>query len=388
MSLTINDYIYNIKYYLVLQPIASFEFLHPDETTYASFNAEVISGSLNINRANGVRRSCSLNVHNIYNTFTPSLLRLWKGQKFKLYLGYRINGEDYFIQQGVFVLRSPETIHEPSRKEATITGIDKFALLDGQLGGRLDATYGIDVDTRVNLAMSSILALPAINDPIMPLLSINDSELTPYTYYKELGGTYGDVLLELNKMLAFNMHYDRQGRLLCYEDGLNSEKGSQWDFNTSSNTEILTNRLLSVSRKYNLDNIFNIVKVVGDNINGNLATGEARNNDPTSPFSIVNIGEHLAPIIFDTLIDTDEKAQARAEYELKRYLQMGIETTINCIPLFHLDVDNIVTLTDVQEGIDNERLLIHSISVSFSPQGNNLMSLSCVNSTDFDIDLL
>jgi len=149
MAVTFTDYLRFMQTASIFEPIARFEFLNPDETAYASFSGEVTGGSLSINRANGVRRSCSINVNNIYDAFTPNVLTFWINQKFKLYLGYRINGEDYFIPQGVFGVSNPKTTHMVSEKSAMISGVDKFGFLNGQLGGRFSSSYNVPVSSNL-----------------------------------------------------------------------------------------------------------------------------------------------------------------------------------------------------------------------------------------------
>lgn len=378
MAVTYSDYINFMQTSSIFQLVAKFEFLNSDETTYQSFTSQVTGGSLNIVRANGVRRTVSINVNNINNLFTPNPLKFWINQKFKLSLGYIINGEPYFIPQGIFGLRSPTTLHAKSEKSASINGIDKFGFLNGMLNGRLEATYNINVNTSVKTAIASSLSL--CNDPITPLLIIG-ADTTPYTIYKEYGNTFGDLLLELNNMLAYNMYYDQTGRFVCEPDLSNMVKGSVWDFTDTSKL------YLDIQQSFDFENAYNIVKVIGDNVNGNIATGVAMNNDPTSPLSVLNIGYKLAPIITDAVIDTDQRAQDRANYELLRYASLAVEATINCIPVLHLDVDQVITVTDTEEGLDREKFLINSISLPLDPKGGQVMTIGASKLTDIDFDI-
>jgi hypothetical protein len=126
--------------------------------------------------------------------------------------------------------------------------------------------------------------------------------------------------------------------------------------------------------------------VVGDNVNGNLALGIARNDDPSSPLSTHQIGEKLAPPITDAVIDTDARAQDRANYEIKRYASLPTEAVITCIPLFHLDVDQIITVTDSHENLSEERFLINSFTIPLNPSGGTMtINASKANDLDFVI---
>jgi len=381
MAVTFADYIEFMQTPSVFLPRARFEFLNQDETVISAFSAQVTGGSLSVNRANGARRSCSLNVNNIYDVFTPNSLTFWVNQKFKLYLGYNINGEDYFISQGVFGVSNPETIHAKGQKEAIISGVDKFSFLNGQMGGRLVSTYSIPVSSNVINVIKAILVDAAINDPIAPMLLIDSSTVTPNTIAETYGQTYGNLLLDVNDILAYNMYYNTNGRFICEPDILNSIKDVKWDFNTNSNV------YLGITQNYNFDEAYNVVMVVGDNIEGNLATGIVRNSDPSSPLSTLRIGEKVAPIITSSVISTDTQAQERANYEITRYAALGIDASIECIPLFHLDADQIITITDEDADLDNERFLINSFDISFSPKGNLSMNISATKAKDLDFEI-
>jgi hypothetical protein len=385
MAVTFADYLQYMQdvgqgvSYTDLQPLAKFELLNPDETIYASFSAEVTGGTLNVNRANGVRRSCDISVQNIQDEFTPNPLTYWIGQKIKLSLGYEINGEDYYIPQGVFGVSNPQLTHVKSQKEGSISGVDKFAFLNGQLGGRLAATYSFVVGSNIVDSMKAVLLESAVNDPVLPFLMIDSAEVTPYTIYQEYGKTFADVQLELNSILSYNMYYSMGGRFTCEPDILNSLKPSQWDFRADSKI------YLGIVENYNWDEAYNIVMVVGDNVNGNLALGIARNDDPSSPISTFRIGEKLAPPIQDAVIDTDARAQDRANFEITRYASLARDVVITSIPLFHLDVDQIISVYDEDVDLHGDRFLINSLSIPLNPSNSGqTMTINATSENDLD----
>ena len=381
MAVDFADYINFMLTSSTFKPIAKFELLNPDETVYASFSAEVTGGTLVANRANGVRRTCDLNVTNFYNDFTPNPDTFWVNQKFKLSLGYIINGEDFFIPQGVFGVSNPENIHIKSQKETRIMGTDKFAFLNGQLGGRILYTTEIPSGSNIIASLKASLVESTVNDPIIPLLLINSALTTPYIIIKEYDNNFGDLVLNINNILANNMFYDTIGRFTCEPDIPNSEKGSMWDFRTSSQV------YLGATIGYKFDEAYNIVRVVGDNINGNLASGIAINADPSSPLSIWQIGEKVAPIIKSTTISSDNQAQDLADYWVQRYTSLASNAAITCIPLPHLDVDQIITITDSSLQLSEERYLIDNFTIGFTGQGEFTMSIGATNANDLDFDI-
>lgn len=380
MAVTFADYIQYIKTATTLKPRVRFEFLNPDETIMTAFSAELTSGSLSANRANGVRRTCNINVHNVYDQFTPNPTSFWVNQKFKLYLGYNINGEDFFLPQGVFGVSDPDVIHYRGQKEATISGIDKFGFLNGTIGGRIYSTYYIPVNSNVVSVLKALLVDANINDPQAPMLMINSALTTPNAITESYGQNYSNLLSDINDQLAYNMYYNNNGRFVCEPDVLNSIKAVSWEFSTNNN------KFLKIDSKFNFGEAYNVVMVVGDNIEGNLASAIAKNSDPSSPLSTLRIGEKVAPIITSSVISTDAQAQDRANYELMRYARMGINSSIDCVPLIHLDVDQIVTVTDNYLNLNAERFLINSFDISFSPN-NSTMTLTATKANDLDFEI-
>jgi hypothetical protein len=155
------------------------------------------------------------------------------------------------------------------------------------------------------------------------------------------------------------------------QDWADDTKGSLWDFSTSEFN------YLGATRTYRFDEVYNAVRVIGDNINGNLALYEAQNTNLASPTSIPNLGYQRTLIIEDSVINTDALAEARANYELKRVTSLYSDVNISCIPMYHLDVDHVITLTDSALGFNRARLLIKELTIPLSTNGQMTIS-ACV----------
>ena len=87
-------------------PIAKVEWLRSDETVESTLIADILGGSLTINRNNGVRRTCSINLKGDASLL-PDVYGIWVNKKFKLYIGFNIGGENFFLPQGIYVLTNP-----------------------------------------------------------------------------------------------------------------------------------------------------------------------------------------------------------------------------------------------------------------------------------------
>jgi hypothetical protein len=357
----------------VLKLIAKFNLLREDESESDEFTTKIISGNLNITKANGVRRSCDITIENVDGSFFLDPQTIWLRQKIKIYLGYDINGVEYYFPQGIFVISDISYDDSAGNKTASITAIDKFSLLDGQLSGTLQGTYLVQNGNLIKNAMRSLLT--EVGDPKYPLLDIG-TDTVPYDLYVEVGGTYGDVLTAMNNMISYNMYYDVNGVFRCEPETLDIQKPVLWDY-TTANFQYQGGKA-----SYPLKNAKNAVKVVGNNVNGNLATGYIENTNPESYFSVARLGGvPIIVVINDSLIPDDSYAQQRAEYELKKLMALYSEVSFYSVPIFFLDVNYIVTLTSPNLNFDRERFLINNLTIPLVPSAG-MVTVNAVKASD------
>ena len=107
----------------------------------------------------------------------------------------------------------------------------------------------------------------------------------------------------------------------------------------------------------------------------------AQNKNPASPLCIQRIGRRIE-YINDSNIYSDDLAQQRADYELRKF---GIlKTTMNINVAFNplLFVNNLINITDSYYGLDRERFLIQSISYTIGDECQ--MTVSCSNIVNFN----
>lgn len=114
-----------------------------NETPIEYIEGRVTQGSINIDGASAVRRSCSLTI--ICQDFDYSDYYWGLNTKFKLEIGVEntIN-EDYpdiiWFKQGVYLITNFSTSHSPTGLNINISGKDKMCLLNGEVGGSLEAS--------------------------------------------------------------------------------------------------------------------------------------------------------------------------------------------------------------------------------------------------------
>ena len=374
--ITFQDYLNEINK-TTRHPIFKLVFLRNDETPLSEIVDDLNNdGSLNIKQNNGVRRSLSITLDNFNKEYFPQLDSvIWLGKKVKLFLGLKINDEDYFLPQGVFVMDDPTV--DSNRNTVSLNVSDKFTMLNGELGGEMDRVFIINAGITLNTAVRSVMALS--NDTAEIIIDSNVASLTlPYQIIKETGQTIGDVLLELAFAFTCDVYYNENGSLVFEKVQLDNEKGSTHNFTVDDEETNYSGG----SIKYDFRKVYNSCLVIGDNVNGLIATAKTFNNDLLSDTSIPNIGYERVLVVSDDIIYNSGLALERAKYELKRATVVGTDIPISSTPMYHLNVGSVAKLTDDRLNLIGKRSVIDSITI---PLNNNQMNINLLDS--FEVTL-
>jgi len=354
------------KYFDVLRscirrPALKMEILRlEDETTSETESNQNIDsdGSLNISLQNGIRRTFNITMVNIDGNYTPDPNRIWARYRVKLYLGLYIGEQEYFIPQGVFVLENPNAISNSSYQVVKLNFLDKFSLLDGTLGGELDQEYTVLAGTTVSQAIKDILEKSG--DPIQPMIQNELWDATiPSNISKDIGDNLGSILLEIASTFSANVYYDTTGSLVFAKNTNADEKESLWSFAQNDFN------YMGISQSYPFSDIFNSVLVKGGTVNDQTITAEANNMDLTSNISIPNLGYKRVKVVSNQYILSQSMAQELAEYELKKLISLQSSISISSVPMYHLDIDEVIDLSDQILKLDRTRFLIMKISLPF-----------------------
>ena len=345
-----------------------------DESVYKTIEGDIIKGGYSITNENGVRRTCNITLDNSNGEYIPDEYNLWINSQFLLSIGVECNENDYFyVKIGSFVIQNPTLNISESDNVITINGIDKFAFLNGTNRGTLGLTYEIGVGQTIDFSIRQILdEFNILKTPIIH--SDYASSVTPYSIIEGRGGVASTLTDNLQGMVSSNVYFNTDGRFVFEPDYDDSSKGVQWHFKSGDF------HYRDSKQELDYDNVKNSILVIGDNINGAIYDALAQNTNLQSPTRISLIGEKLE-VIEDTNINTTARALLRAEYELKRKTALYSSVQIDTIPIFDIDVDKVIELTEPKLKLDKERFLVESIDVSFGG-GVPSMSVSAVKTSE------
>lgn len=194
----------------------------------------------------------------------------------------------------------------------------------------------------------------------------------PYTAKVERGKTYADVLLEYATILCAHVYYDVNGRLVIEpmidtaDDITDTDKEVMWNFTVEEKA------LLGLSQTYNFDKVYNDIIVLGNIVNGYQFKARVQNQNPLSDTCIQKIGLKTKEPLEDNQYYSDDQCKELAMYHAKVDTIMQKGGSINSTPLYHLDVNKLVSVSTPNNNMSKELFLVSGYTLNSS----NSMSIN------------
>lgn len=381
--------------------LARLEFLQPDGTVAFALDnsakhgtAFIQDGTLTVNLQNGMRRKATVTLANMDDQFSYQVNKIWFGQMVRLMEGVLLpNGDEFYLPQGVFYIKDPEEVVSPTARTVSFSLVDKWSYLDGTLFGNLDGIYEVPAGRNIYTAIESILRMDRGNGLIIdreaPVFTdVYNGKTTvlpdgstvkvldaPYTCRCE--SNYGDIILEMNTMLAGWVGYDASGRFRLDpsdDDLLDAQKAVLWDFSTER-TEFL-------GATYQIRNseVYNDIIIEGENLDsGGIAHGRATNQDPRSDTSVYGALGRRTLRKNASSYYSNKQCEQLACYWLKRYTTLKKSVSINANQIFHLQENNLVTIRRPdKDGCPVERHLVTGFSRPIAQSGPMVINATSV----------
>jgi hypothetical protein len=267
-----------------------------------------------------------------------------------------------------------------AEKSISIQLKDKFSVYEGKMG-TLENAYEIETGSDIADVLNGIKSFSMGNGYI---LDYKDIILDPAfvgfktqsTIRVEEGGNLGQVIQELATQMSAEYYYNNVGNLCFYpinETIDDSSKPVIWTFSK------LSRNIWDLQLDYRNEEVINVVKVVGDNIDNGIFSAVVTNDNPASPICIQQIGRRAAPKYTEPNVWNNENAYDLACYYLRQssFVAVDFSCTVGFNPI--LTVNNICEMENDFIGAAREKLLITSISFS---SGDGTMSLKLCNTKD------
>ena len=181
-----------------------------DESPIEYIEGRVTSGSINIDGNSAVRRTCQLSM--ICQTFDYNDYYWSLNTKFKLEIGVENHVDSNYpeiiwFNQGIYLISNFNTSNSPSGLNISISGKDKMCLLNGEVGGTLQAS--IDFGTEEIEGTDGIWRIKKIPIPDIIRNMVHTYAGEPYwnIVINDLN-TYGVELLEYRYDIPMYIYRD------------------------------------------------------------------------------------------------------------------------------------------------------------------------------------
>lgn len=409
--------------------VVRLDFLQPDESSVAFSvgnsvargymrdhppEALIQSGTLSVSLQNGKRRTCSVKLSNAGSEFDFAVNNLWFGNKVRLMMGVVLpNGTPYYFPQGVFLISEPKTEWRQDERTIDLSLVDKWAMLDGTLGGKMSYALQIDSpqDNRPNVfaLMAKLLAFNRFTleqlpvgetdvslqlDPIPPRFTDfyngfsvtqeyldGTTEVVPFTaltYNLTVGNgsSIANAISELNTLLASWYGYDATGRFFVdpsQDDLDDSQKPPLWNFSTKDP------KFIALSESVKSGDLYNNVVICGQGSSYGNYYGRAYNADPASATNIYKVGLKT----FwqnESNLSSEKQCKDLAAFYLRRKATLATTATLRCGQFFHFYENSVVTVRR-EDLADNpiKRYLVTGYTLPLADEGEMQLNLSSIS---------
>ena len=340
------------------------------------------AGQININYQQLTRRSCSITLINVDGKYNPNQNRwFWINRKFKLWIGMQSHEDIYWFSQGVYYATSVNG----DGHTISVEGVDKGGALDGTLKlNMLEVQHIIEVGDTISMLIKNTLGMNdgvQIVDARKPLIdNFFDGQTIQQEISLNANEYLGTLFTNICDSYGADIWYDGDGRMNVwrkpaenYVDGYEKLPVIYHFDDTNANYSQST---------INYD--YDVVNAVTVFTNANVDTSTegyedfenvsytAYNRNPKSPINIRAIGVRRMEDAEINYIDTLDKQQMTercrqyANYLLLKESLLQNSISFSSIIVPHLDVNNVVRITDKAKGIDGEKFVVQSITIPLS----------------------
>ena len=357
----------------IVEPLYRVCILHDDEKPREDITEYIItdSGSYTSEYKSGLRSSLNFELDNSDGRFviSPYTDGIYYNTKFSFDVGIVCGKSVYWQPKGIFIVESVT----PNIDKGTlmIQLKDKFALLDGTIGGKITSSTYFENGTNIRTIIEALLLSDKGNGKAYDSKPIifPDKYNTMTTMYRitlSADDNIGNIILKLAELMQCDVYYNENGNLTFEINNatITNTKPVIYHFDNSG-----IDYFPDTSIEYNVADVVNKVVVVGGNINGSIFNATAINESPSSKINIYHFPDAKSTYVTNDNIYSDELAQDLADYTLLKGKILSIKENFNCTCIPHLDVNRIVGLSDNYLNLRYSKFILNSLTIPLSESG-------------------
>ncbi len=344
----------------------------------------ITDGNVDVDTTRGTRRTAQLTLLNPTAEFSPHLGNLepdgpWVGKVYlnraiRAYRGLYSGNQALYVPIGTFLVDVDAVVVERNMSQVNLTMSDLWKKLTKSF---FTHKAHFNEGTPYNDIIRAFINEAGADEPLNPNIdslsdrSHDDSHIGSKIHFAQ-GDSRGDKLLKLAGDWDIDMFFDPMGRFTTQDRRDARSKPPAWHLYSAQEK----GSLISITRSFNDDNLYNHVIVIGTAHPKHVVRLERTDRDSNSKTSVDLIGDRVK-IFTSNKIGTMEQAQRAMKRLWGLRLQLNEENDIECICNPGLEGDDVIQLTDLDYArVDNHfRLRAFNIPLVTSRQQLKLVNV-------------
>lgn len=333
------------------------EVLDEDLNTIETIQGLSTGGNISISNSSLIRRTGNLSFVLLDSLKPTEGSLLWMTNKIRVYAGIEdLTSSDGTVTHfclGTFYITEPSVDISPDNRTISIELQDNMMKWEME---ELETKVVIEADTPLHTAVAGLVNLHGEWKTDIQFTTLT----VPYKLEFNEGDTVLDIIESLrNLYMDWEAYYDVDGTFVFRKMQIQREDGEpvSWSFKNDSN------HITSFSENYTYKNVKNKVIVIGrmDDRTGITPKAEVKLANEDSPFHESKI-KTRKKVLVDTKLVNLTQCEASARYELFKSSNFQEQLSINSIPIYFLDGNDIIEVYNFVSK-EVEKYIIDSISI-------------------------
>lgn len=350
------------------------EILNKEMKILDEIQGVAIEANFSIDANSEIRRTCDFSIYVLNSTLQlTENSKIWIDKMFRVYLGYKhIRSEEIVkYKMGIYLPNTYSYTYSYEDHTLSLSGVDLMARFLPSHGGVLpdmsvvvkagENIRDVMVRTVKDLGHIDKYVIGDIGAEIEPTEDTPDPRLLPYDIELGVGTSIYDLLVELKDVwVGWEIFFDEDGVFICQLIPNGTDDPILFG------DEVWEKLIISDSNdNVSVENIKNHIVVYGETKDdGTQIKGEAKDENPESPFAISKIGDWVdvkSDAEYEKIFSNDY-ARQRAEYELYLATRLNDTVSLECVTIPWLEVNTKISYTPYGKDKAQE-YLIKSISL-------------------------
>jgi hypothetical protein len=342
-----------------------------------AFTNLVSDGSIDIDMERGIRRTAEITILNPTDEFTPATGNFrpegpWVGELYlnrlvRIWRGVLVGSIEMYVPCGTFMIDESEVIVEQNMAMVNLTMSDMWKKLQkAYLGSPRRYVEGTTYNEIIrDLISGTGIKLTGRYGAVIDSLKDRDAEdrKIHHKLKYERGESRGDILKALGTRWGLDIYMDPLGAFRTEDRREESQRKIVWKLVSKEIGENGQNGgLVSISRKFNDDRVYNHVVVIGSGKKKGIVKATARDTNPNSKTAISKIGDRVLLKQSERISTQNEAGRMLRKLWRKRFT-VADQLTCEAICNPALEADDVIKVVEKEHAKIRSRYRLRRLTV-------------------------